>query len=366
MLSAEDFARLNPNTGTTPIFKTRRDAALTTAIYGRLPVLVDRSSGREKKAWPVRNLSMFHMTNDSNLFRTKQELEEKEGAYPVGGNRFRSPAGDWVPLYEGKMIWHFDHRAASVVVNPLNQYRPGYPRATEPDQHLDPNFVPTPQFWVLATDKVRYDKYVLAYRDVTNPTDRRTLDACFIPYYYAGNTLILISDEANDVANFALLCANLNSIVLDYTSRQKVQKNHLSLYIVEQLPIVQPYSYNALRFGRKSAGEVVREAVLELTYTAHDMAPFARDMGFVDANRKVRPPFQWNDDRRLMLCAKLDAIYFRLYGVTNRDDVRYIYSTFDIVEREQNEAHRRYLSCDLCLAWMSALAAGNPDADIKL
>jgi hypothetical protein len=52
-LSASDFARVNPNTGTAPLFCTRRDAALTTAIYGRLPVLVDRSTGAEVKTWPV-------------------------------------------------------------------------------------------------------------------------------------------------------------------------------------------------------------------------------------------------------------------------------------------------------------------------
>jgi hypothetical protein len=50
---------------------------------------------------------MFHMTNDSNLFRARQELDEQEGAYPIGGNRFRSAAGDWLPLYEGKMIQIF-------------------------------------------------------------------------------------------------------------------------------------------------------------------------------------------------------------------------------------------------------------------
>ena len=64
-LTAEDFARVNPNTGTAPIFRTRRDAKLTTDIYSRLPVLVDRSSGAEVKAWPVRYATMFHMTNDS-------------------------------------------------------------------------------------------------------------------------------------------------------------------------------------------------------------------------------------------------------------------------------------------------------------
>jgi hypothetical protein len=61
----------------------------------------------------------------------------------------------------------------------------------------------------------------------------------------------------------------------------------------------------------------VREAVLELTYTADDMGTFARDMGYVDAKRKVKQPFKWDEARRLMLRAKLDAIYCHLYGITN-------------------------------------------------
>jgi hypothetical protein len=83
ILSAADFALVNPNTGTAPIFRTRRDAALTTAIYRRLPVLVEHSNGIEKTAWPVRYMTMFHMTNDSHLFWTRERLEQ-EGAYPTG------------------------------------------------------------------------------------------------------------------------------------------------------------------------------------------------------------------------------------------------------------------------------------------
>ena len=71
-------------------------------------------------------MTMFHMTNDSNLFYTREMLEEDEGAYPIGGNRFNSPQGEWVPLYEGKMVQAFDHRAASVVVNPANLNRPAH------------------------------------------------------------------------------------------------------------------------------------------------------------------------------------------------------------------------------------------------
>ncbi len=135
-LSATDFARVNPNTGTAPIFRSRRDAELTTTIYQNAPILVDRSGGDEVKTWPVKYATKFHMTNDSSLFRTKRELEELEGAWPIGGNKFESAAGIWVPLYEGKMIWHFNHRAASIVVNPENQHRPRVSPKSQSQQNL--------------------------------------------------------------------------------------------------------------------------------------------------------------------------------------------------------------------------------------
>jgi hypothetical protein len=142
-----------------------------------------------------------------------------------------------------------------------------------------------------------------------------------------------------------------------------VHGNHLAWYLIEQLPFLTEADYRG-RFGSKTAGEIIRETVLELTYTAHDMAPFARDMGHVDGEGNVRLPFAWNEDRRRSLRAKLDAVYFHLYGVSDRDDVRYIFSTFPIVERDEIAALGWYRSRDLCLSWMSALAAGDPDAKI--
>ena len=147
-LAAEDFAAVNPNTGTAPIFRTRRDAELTTAIYRRLPVLVDRSTGEEVRTWPVRYATMFHMTNDSGRFRTREELEEREGAWPIGRNRFDSAAGEWVPLYVGRMIHQFDHRAASVKVNERNLHNPALSGGIDIEQKADPSFLPTPQYWV--------------------------------------------------------------------------------------------------------------------------------------------------------------------------------------------------------------------------
>ncbi|MFM6831027.1 MAG: hypothetical protein ACKOVA_11965, partial [Novosphingobium sp.] len=153
---------------------------------------------------------------------------------------------------------------------------------------------------------------------------------------------------------------------------QKVQGQTLNWFIVEQLPVIPPAAYTR-QFGPKSAAYIVKAAVLELTYTAHDMAPFARDMGHVDASDEVLPPFIWNEERRLHLRAKLDALYFILYGIfdptdpahdaaQSRDDVRYIYSTFPIVERQETERWGSYRSRDLALSYINALIAGQPDA----
>ena len=368
-LSADDFARVNPNTGTAPIFRSRRDAGLTAAIYERLPVLVDRSSGKEVKAWPVKYTRMFDMTNDSELFRTRSELEEREGAWPIGGNRFDSPSGEWVPLYVGRMIHQFDHRAASVHMNEENLHNPALSDDISAEEKADPAFSPTPQYWVPRKKISLPDNvgWTIAFRDIARATDARTVIAAAVPAVGLGNTLPAMLPEGEQIeSNGVLLLGNLGAVALDFVARQKVQSTHLNWYIAEQLPIVPLERYRAVRFGAKTAEEIVREVVLELTYTAHAMAPFARGMGHVDEAGEVLPPFRWNGDRRLHLRAKLDALYFHLYGITDRDDIRYIYSTFPIVEREEIAAYGAYRSRDLCLAWTSALAAGQPDAELDM
>ena len=366
-LTAESFARVNPNTGTAPIFRSRRDAELTAAIYGRLPVLVDRSAGGAVKAWPVKYTRMFDMTNDSGLFRTRAELEEKEGAWPIGGNRYDSRSGEWVPLYEGKMVQAFDHRAAGIVVNPANVHRPAQPESATPEQHRDPNWLPDSQYWVLASE-CRWSlnsTWVLGFKEITAPTNARTFIAAILPTVGFGNKVPILKPET-PIRGEWLLAANLNAMVFDFATRQKIQGQTLNLFILEQLPVVPPERYETVRFGPKTAADILREVVLELTYTAHDMEPFALDMGHVDEVGDVLPPFRWDEDRRLHLRAKLDAVFFHMYGVTNRDDVRYVYSTFPIVEREEEKAHGCYRSREICLAWINALAAGNPDAEISL
>ncbi len=366
-MTVEDFDRVNPNTGTLPIFRSKKDKELTIDIYKRLPVLVNRSSGKEVKAWPVKYTRMFDMTNDSGLFRTRQEVGEKEGAYPIGGNRFASPAGEWVPLYEGKMVQAFDHRAAKIIINPRNQHRPAQPKPATLEQHKNPSWFPGPQFWVLES-KISFPEmsYLLTFKDVTAPTNVRSMIAALIPSFGVANTLPIISMGGQSAVDIVLLLANLNSLQFDYIARQKIQGQHLNWYIVEQLPVIPPDLYETACFGPKTAGEIIREAVLELTYTAYDMAPFARNMGCVDEDGEVKPPFLWDEERRLHLRAKLDAVFFHLYGVTDRNDVRYVFSTFPIVEAQEIKTYGTYRFRELCLAYINALESGDPDAKISL
>ena len=363
-LTAADFALVNPNTGTAPIFRTRRDADLTTAVYRRLPVLVRRSNGIEKKAWPVRYLRMFDMTNDSHMFWTR-ELLEKEGAYPAGLGRWRKGKQEWLPLYEGKMVQAFDHRAADVVVNPQNIHRPAQPEPLGENGHTDPARMVIPQYWVEQSQVEQFEISgpALGFKEVTSPTNERSMIAAFLPSGGYGNTIpVLLCDDAGARDEMRLWLGLLNSFPFDYCARSKIQGQHLNWFIMEQLPVLTPQHY-ARRFGKRIAAEIVKDHILRLTYTAHDMAPFARDMGYVNKDGSVKPPIVWNEAERRHLRARLDALYFILYGITGEDDIGYILSTFPIVERKDREAFGGvHLTRELILWYKRALEAGDPDS----
>ena len=366
-LSPDDFARVNPNTGTAPVFRTRRDADLTRRIYRDHPVLVEHSADGDRRVWPVRYSTMFHMTNDSHLFRTAAQMED-EGFYPVQGNRWKRGDDLCLPLYEGKMVQAFDHRAASVVVNPQNLNRPGQPREATPEEHSNPHWLPDPQFWV-SEDSHEWPwplEWVLGFKEITAPTNRRTVIASLFPRAAFGNKspifLPAIGDPEETAAAYkdcaVLLAANLNSIALDFVARQKVHGQTLNLYLLEQFPLIGSEAYFR-HFGNRTAADLVRDHVLRLTYTAHDMAPFARDLGHHG------PPFPWDQEERRHLRARLDALYFHLYGL-DRAAAAYILSTFPIIQRQDQAQFGNYRTKDRILAYMNALAAGDTESQVAV
>ena len=84
-------------------------------------------------------------------------------------------------------------------------------------------------------------------------------------------------------------------------------------------------------------------------YTAWDLQPFARDLGYEGA------PFVWHDERRFLMRCELDALYFHLYCIA-RDDVDYIMETFPIVKRKDEAAHGEYRSKRVILEMYDQMA----------
>ena len=152
--------------------------------------------------------------------------------------------------------------------------------------------------------------------------------------------------------------ANVNSLPFDFVTRQKMHGTNLSWYLLEQLPVIKPDDYGR-RFGNTTSRDLVRNHVLRLTYTAHDMEPFARDL------RYYGPPFRWDEEERRHLRARLDALYFHLYGLS-REDADYVLGTFPIVRREDEKKFGSYRTRDLVLAYMSALAAGDTETVVAV
>jgi Eco57I restriction-modification methylase len=102
----EEILLVNPNTGTTPVFRSRRDAEITIGVYKQVPVLWRDEP--EENPWGLSFMTMFHMANDSDLFWTREQLGSD--GWTLVGNVFVQDNRRMLPLYEAKMVHHFDHR----------------------------------------------------------------------------------------------------------------------------------------------------------------------------------------------------------------------------------------------------------------
>jgi hypothetical protein len=469
-LSREDFMRLNPNTKTCPVFRTSVDAALTTDIYRRVPVLINETTG--ENPWGVSFKAMFHMSNDSHLFRTRLQLEaegftlwgnkmvKKEhrvngewriangerpmasgesqmangelrtvsgesqmanGEGPMANGEQRTVSGEsnmasgewritetWLPLYEAKMIWHYDHRFGTYEgVNDRNSTH--IPTPT-PEQYKNPDFQALPWYYVEKNevDKEIKESFVIGFRRITNNTNERTFINCIVPKTAFGDNTFLMFSKSSSFDQ-SCLSSLLCSLPFDFLSRQKLAGMNMNFFYVNQFSVLNP----------DSISEISKRKIIplnsELAYTSWDIKPFADEVWkdadeelkaairnqweenkaatgghewdtpeWLEANSKLQmanseekaangdwriansdplatdhsplasnnsphenhspastshspacplPPFKWDEERRAILKAELDAIYARLYGL-NRKQLRYILDPADLTPRE--------------------------------
>lgn len=177
---------------------------------------------------------------------------------------------------------------------------------------------------------VRSPRWLMGWRRNLRTDDARTTIASIGPRSGYGDSLFLFSFPMMlSAANAAAFLGNLNSLHFDFIARQKVGGSNFSFFIMKQLPVLPPE-----RYGR-AALEFIVPRVLELTYTAQDLKPWADDLAEYDPRPAAErgKPFDWDPERRARLRAELDAYYARFYGLT-RDELRYILDPADVMGAE--------------------------------
>ncbi|AZZ92138.1 SAM-dependent DNA methyltransferase [Hahella sp. KA22] len=411
-LDSKDFALINPNTNTCPVFRSNKDAELTKKIYSNAPILIReaRANSPEINPWGIKFQAMFHMSADSGLFIDCMHRNEN-GDAPL------------LPLYEAKMVHHYDHRWATYEIdgktsrdcalaekqNPNYHNLPRYwvaenevtlrttraPKAvldaikkqdtekldhnlrlwaagsyieTHPDgvdsaivrdilqstessgdedlvsdtfeplinaahqlanesmlddQEIDQLVAnlhrsqdPFSYIWPLL--EARRPKYLLGWRDICRATDERTVIAGVIPLSAVGDKFLLMYPSVQNKKLVACLLADQISLPHDFVARQKIGGTSFKYFTKKQITTLPPEKYTDVDL------EFIVPRVVELTYTAYDLKPFAEDMGYNG------PPFKFDPERRHLLKSELDAYYAKLYGLT-RDELRYILDPADVM-----------------------------------
>jgi hypothetical protein len=260
-----------------------------------------------------------------------------------------------LPLLEAKMLHQYDHRYGDYADVDGDADNLSLPDISS-DRLGDPAYAPKPRYWVDAAEvEARLEgiwshNWLLGWRDITGTEKQRTLIASVVPRVAVGHSLPLLFPNAAP-SRIAALYANLCSFALDYAARQKVGGTHMTCGVLKQLPVLAPRAYDeATPWPRgKAWGDWILPRVIELTYTAWDLEPFAQDVGYDG------PPFRWDPVRRFLLRAELDAAFFHLYGLS-RDDTDYVMDTFPIVRKNDEKAHGEYRTKRVILEVYDAIA----------
>jgi hypothetical protein len=392
-LTAHDIELLNPNTRTCPIFRTRNDAELAKAIYRRVPVLIReaRDGKPEQNPWSIKfKQGLFNMTSDSHLFKTREQLEID--GWELDGNVFRKGDEEYLPLYEGRMIHHYNHRFCSVAKSQAGVMRTASSEETTSEELKDPYFMAMPRYWVLSKMVAKAENqgythsFYVGFKDVTSATNERTLIASSIPKVAANHKLPLILSD-KEAADILIILGISASYLCDSVCRNKLGGVSLTFFVLKQIPFIKYEIFHnkcLWAFNAESNKKWFFMRLLELAYTSWDMYPLAKDCGFDG------PPFRWDEDRRFLLRCELDAAFFHLYlpaksdgnweksenetaaelaslqaaFPTPRDAVDYIMDTFPIVKRKDEAKYGEYRTKRTILeiydAMQNAIATGQP------
>jgi hypothetical protein len=343
-LAPHEVMAMNPNTGNLPMFRTRTDADITLRVYRRFPVLV-LDGAPHGDPWKLAFGTMFHMANDSSLFAGTDDLTSAA----FDGWSYSFGARQLLPLYEAKMLGHFDHRFSTYRNATQAQLNVGALPRPSTEQHDDPGMESLARYWVnnsatRAELAARWDRgWLLGWRDIARSIDMRTFVPSVLPTSAVGDAFLLAFPE--DPAHGPLLHAAWSSLVFDYVARQKLSGTHMKFFVTKQLacPIPDTFHRPVSWQPDRSLAQWVRPYVLELSYTSWRLLPYANEM------HDDGPPFRWDPERRARLRADLDAAFLHVYGLA-RAEAEHVLDSFFVVrkydERDFGEFRTKRLVLD--------------------
>lgn len=328
-LSLEDILTINPNTKNAPILNNAIDLKLIRKLY-RYPIV---NKLDDNNPWKIINHRMLNGSDDSEILKNLTEIlsiKEKSTINLISDNI------TYLPVYESKLIWQYDHRFATYLDVSNLDILNSNPRNTTNGEKENFGFEITSRDYLdsrLFLDKYssNYEKeWFIIYRNVTGSVNYRTAVATIIPKLpVVLSAYILRFDNIHSPQDITCFLANINSFPFDYVVRRKVGASHLSVYIFDQIPIIPPYFYS---FKLKTE---ISTRVLKLTYTSFALKEYAKDLGYNNN------PFSWDTKIRFQLQCELDVIYAHLYDL-EKDELDYILETFPIVKRKDIEKYGTY------------------------
>ena len=328
-----------------PAFRWARDAEVTAHIHSVAPVLISKSENGEilDNPWDVSFMRMFDMANDSDKFIDHEMISDRIVSRN-GAKAILADGTEVYPLYEGKMIWHYDHRYGTYEGQSEKQANKGVLPRVDEAGHTNPDYQIQPRYWlsksivdISVQGKLKRDWFI-GWRDL-GPTER-TLICCVIPLTAAGHKIPIMQLEVSAELISAFL-AILSSLIIDFDARQN--GNGMSYFIIEQLAIMHPMELASKQiWSGCSTIPWIADRVLELTYTNHELEAFAFDLG------KRHPPFNWDSSRRQFLQAELDAAIMHLYELS-REQAEWILESFTVLRKYEERDHGEFRTKRLVL-----------------
>lgn len=304
-------------------FGDQRDIDIAAKMYSRAPKFGDETAGPPMRTY----MREFDMGNDREVF----------GADPNG-----------LPLYEGRMVDQFDHRAKG--------YRSGRGRTAvwrelqfgSTDKSIQPQWR-VPHADIPEKVRGRMDRYRVGFCDVTSPTNERSLIAALLPPGTVSGDKVptILFTRGWDWAGLIWLAA-ANSFAMDFIVRKKVALK-MSYTVLDSLP------FPRLSKDDQTARAIVSRA-LKLTCCGPEMIGFWNSMaeeGWVALVSASGPPPGIEDDaERLRLRAELDTIVARDVFNLTATEMDYILATFSSWRQREEKKYGEFRTRRLILeAW---------------